>query len=342
MDAAVLDELVEREARDLAAQRIERREHDSVRRVVDDEVDAREMLERTDVAALPPDDPAFEVVRGELDHRHRGLRSVARRDALERVGHKGSRASARVGAGFLLHLPHLPCELVPDEVLRALDELLSRLVHGEAGDLLERRERLALCVAQLFLERLDVHLAVPEALLLALEVREPTVDLELFLHEPLLDLGDLNAPVLELGFDLTPQRDGLLAGVDLRLPANGVGLALAVRDQATPLPSCDAHARARPREEHGGRRDRPDEDSDERCADREHGASAGGWVARGLTAGALTRRRPARPLPDCPEATSGCANPSGTGAAVAGGWYGSMSGTWSRNQKARACRKNIG
>ena len=41
MDAAVLDELVERQPRDLAPERIERREDDGVRSVVDDEVDAR-------------------------------------------------------------------------------------------------------------------------------------------------------------------------------------------------------------------------------------------------------------------------------------------------------------
>ena len=41
VDPAVLDQLVERQPRDLAAERVERREDDRVRRVVDDEVDAR-------------------------------------------------------------------------------------------------------------------------------------------------------------------------------------------------------------------------------------------------------------------------------------------------------------
>ena len=59
MDAPVLDELRERELGDLAAHAVEGREHDRCGRVVDDEVDAGEVLERTDVAALAADDPPF-------------------------------------------------------------------------------------------------------------------------------------------------------------------------------------------------------------------------------------------------------------------------------------------
>ena len=67
MDAAVLDQLLERQLRDLAADAVERREDDGLRRVVDDEVDAGQVLERADVAALAADDPPLHVVGGELD-----------------------------------------------------------------------------------------------------------------------------------------------------------------------------------------------------------------------------------------------------------------------------------
>src|SRR5207253_104883 len=52
MDTAVLDQLRERELRDLAADAVEGREHDRLRGIVDDEVDPGEVLERADVAAL--------------------------------------------------------------------------------------------------------------------------------------------------------------------------------------------------------------------------------------------------------------------------------------------------
>ena len=59
----------ERDLRGLAADAVERREHDRLRRVVDDEVDAGEVLEGADVAAFAADDPALHVVGRELDER---------------------------------------------------------------------------------------------------------------------------------------------------------------------------------------------------------------------------------------------------------------------------------
>ena len=71
VDAAVLEELLERHPRDLAADAVEAGEDHRVRRVVDDEVDAGEVLQRADVAALAADDAALHVVGGELDDARR-------------------------------------------------------------------------------------------------------------------------------------------------------------------------------------------------------------------------------------------------------------------------------
>jgi hypothetical protein len=62
MDAPVLDQLDERQFRGLAADAVEGGEHDGLRRVVDDEVHAGQVLERADVASLAADDPPFHVV----------------------------------------------------------------------------------------------------------------------------------------------------------------------------------------------------------------------------------------------------------------------------------------
>jgi len=69
VDTPVLDQLRERELRDLAPERVERREDDRLRRVVHDHVDAGQVLERADVAALAADDPPLHVVGRELDQR---------------------------------------------------------------------------------------------------------------------------------------------------------------------------------------------------------------------------------------------------------------------------------
>ena len=61
------EQLLERQAGDLAADAVEAGEDDGVRRVVDDDVDAGEVLERADVAAFAADDAALHVVGRELD-----------------------------------------------------------------------------------------------------------------------------------------------------------------------------------------------------------------------------------------------------------------------------------
>src|SRR5690348_10635889 len=56
MDPAVRYELLEREPRDLAPDRIEAGHHDCVRRVVDDDVDSSRELECSNVPAFPAND----------------------------------------------------------------------------------------------------------------------------------------------------------------------------------------------------------------------------------------------------------------------------------------------
>ena len=231
MDPAVLEELRQGEARDLSAKPVKGGEHHCVRRVVDDEVDAGEMLEGTDVPALPADDPPLHVVRRKLDHSHRRLRGVARGDPLQRIRDEIPCAALRVGASFVLEHPDAPCELVPGLFLTALDNQRSRFRLGQAGHALELGHMGVLRVLELLLKAPDVLLAVGEPLITAGELAELLLDLELLRQYAFLDLQHLGAPVGELGVDLASQPDRLLAGFDLRLPAHRVALALGVFEQ---------------------------------------------------------------------------------------------------------------
>jgi hypothetical protein len=167
---------------------------------------------------------------------------VAGGHSLERIGDKGAGAPAGIRARLLLHLPDVPCELVPDEILRAFQELLLRLVHGQPGDPLEGGDLVVLRLPQLFLQRLDVHLPVAEALLTANELGELLVDLLLLLENTLLDLHDLDAPILDLSLDLGAELDDLLTRLHLCLTANRVGLALGVADDPSALRFGRSHA----------------------------------------------------------------------------------------------------
>ena len=235
VNPAVLDQLREREPCDLAPDAVERGQHDRLRRVVDDEVDAGEMLERADVAPLPADDPTLHVVGGELDDGHGRLGGVARRDALQGVGDEIARPPLRLRARLLLELPDPPCELVPDEILRAFQEVELRLVDGHARDPLELGELLLARILVLLLELPQVRLTIGEPLLAARHLGQLPVDL-LFLREhSLLDLDDPAAVLCDFLVDLRTQLDRLLASGDLRLPPKRFRFALGVVDQLLPL-----------------------------------------------------------------------------------------------------------
>ena len=80
-----------------------------------------------------------------------------------------------------------------------------------------------------------MDLAVAEPLLAPLELVELRVDLLFLLEDALLDLHDLVPAVLDLGLDLGPEDDRLLARVDLGLTANRVRLPLSVCEDPAPL-----------------------------------------------------------------------------------------------------------
>ena len=100
MDAAVQHEPLERQPRDLAADRVEARQQHCARRVVDDQVHAGRGLEGPDVAPLAADDPPLHLVVGEVHHRDRALHHVLGRDPLDGEGDH----AARPVVGLLVRL----------------------------------------------------------------------------------------------------------------------------------------------------------------------------------------------------------------------------------------------
>jgi hypothetical protein len=160
VDAAVLQQLLERQAGDLAADAVEAGEDDRVRRVVDDEVDAGQVLEGADVAPLAADDAALHVVAVELDDRDRGLSGVAGGHALHHDREDVADAAVGVALGLLLDLAHEPRRVVAQLVLEVLEQHRLGLARAQPGDRLERADAL---VTQLLDRRLalaDLPLAL--------------------------------------------------------------------------------------------------------------------------------------------------------------------------------------
>jgi hypothetical protein len=266
LDPAVLDQLLQRQPRDLAAETVERREDDRLRRVVDDEVDARQVLERPDVPALAADDPALHVVRGQVHDRHGRFRRVACGYALKRVRHEVPGAALRLDLRLLLGLAHAPGKLVPDELLRLLQHNGLRLAEREPRDALELLHLLVLCLLQLLLEGFRVHLPIGQALLPSCEFDHAAIDLGLLAADPLLGGGGRGPALLDVGLDLGTELDRFFPSLDLRLAAHGVCLAARLGEEQLAIPPRGRQPVAAEPED--GQRDdaasdeQPDRDSD--------------------------------------------------------------------------------
>ena len=162
MDAPVLEQLLERQSRDFASDPVEAGEDHSARRVVDDEVDAGEHLQRADVAPLAPDDAALQVVRLQRDHRHRRLVRVAAGESLHAGREDAASAPVRLAARLLLHLAHELRAVVAQFVLQFAQQDLARLRRAEAGDPLELAYVFALGRLQLVGRDVEIARAVLE------------------------------------------------------------------------------------------------------------------------------------------------------------------------------------
>src|SRR5579875_1238928 len=199
MDATVLEQLLEREPRDLPADAVEAREHHRSRGIVDDEVNAGEVLERADVAPFAPDDPPLHVVSRELHHRHGRLGCVARSHPLHAHREDVAHPPLGLALGLLLDLANSLGGIVARLVLDLLEQQLLRPRCREAGDALELARELGALVLELRAPTLEL---IPLALELAAVMRDS--------RSELLDLGlapaHLGAATLELLIHLRRRR----------------------------------------------------------------------------------------------------------------------------------------
>ena len=163
VDAPVLQQLLERHAGDLAAHAVEGGEDDGVRRVVDDEVDAGEVLQGADVAPLAADDAPLHVVAGQLHDGDGRLGGMAGGEPLH--GDREDRAHAALGValGLLLDGAQDLRRVVAGLVLDLLEQRLLGLAGAQAGDALQRALVLVAQMRELLLlrgEALRVRLQV--------------------------------------------------------------------------------------------------------------------------------------------------------------------------------------
>jgi hypothetical protein len=149
VDAAVGDELLEGDARRLAADRVEAGEDDGLGRVVDDDVDAGRLLERADVPPLAADDAALHLVGGQRDDGDGRLGGVVGGDALDGEGDDLLRLALGVAAGLLLDLADPLRGGGARLLLELVHQLPLGLVGAEAGERLEPLLHLAVAAVEI-------------------------------------------------------------------------------------------------------------------------------------------------------------------------------------------------
>jgi hypothetical protein len=202
VDAAVGDELLEREPPDLAAHRVEAGEQDRLGRVVDDEVDAGHRLEGADVAALATDDAALHVVRRQRKDRHGRLGGLLRGDPLDGQGHDLAAAPLRLLARLLLEVPDQPHRVPLGLLLDLPDQHGLGLTGGHGRDLLEPAPLLLDHLVQLAAVPLRRPLAVVQVLLTAVQCGELALEGLLPREQALLTALHLRKAAPDVTFDL--------------------------------------------------------------------------------------------------------------------------------------------
>ena len=223
VDAAVLDELFQRQPGDLPAHRVEAGHGDGLGGIVNDEVHPGEGLQGADVAALPTDNAALEVVIGQRHHRHGGLSHVVGGATLDGEGNDLLGSGVRLFLGPGLDLLNLQGGLVGDLLLQLGQQDVLGLLGGHAGNALQLTDLLVLQLGQFLALGVQGLLLGGQGFFLMLQVFQLAVQVFFFLIEAVFLLLQLGAALLDLGLVLGAGLQDLLLGLYQRLALLALG-----------------------------------------------------------------------------------------------------------------------
>ena len=238
VNAAVGDEVLEGNTGGLTTDRVEARKNDGLRRVVDHEVDAGNLLEGPDVATLATDDTALEVIRGNVHGGNGDLGCVVGSAALNRQGQNLLGGLVALGANLLLGLANDRGSLVGDLTANLIEELLVGVLAGKVGDSLELGGLLCAELLELTGALLDLTGLAGQLMLTLVEGIVSTIEGLLALHHTVLERTNLALTLLVLGLGGLLVLDDLLFSLEQSLFFEGLGLTLSITDQGLSLCVC--------------------------------------------------------------------------------------------------------
>ena len=205
VDAAVGNELLQRQPGDFPADRVEARQGDGLRGVVDNQIHAGQGFQSPDIPAFPADNAALHFIAGQGHHRNGGLAHMVRGAA---------------GNGHRNHFPCLFLCLVLELLLKVCDfhrflvgqlpfQAFQKLFLGLAGCQARNAFQLVdLAFLKLFRflqPFLNLKVLLLDAFLFFLQVIQLAVQGFLFLLDSALLPGNFGAAVLNVPFRLGAQ-----------------------------------------------------------------------------------------------------------------------------------------
>ena len=202
VDAPVGNQFLQGQTGDLPADGLEAGDGDGFRRVVNDEVYTRQGLNGTDIPAFPADDPALHFVIGQGNHTDGHIGHLVGGAALDGLGHDlpGPGVALLFHPG--LHLFDFEGGLVSDFRFYLVDEVLLRLLGGEAGDALQHFGLAALDKFDLFGLLVDGGVLLSQGLLFLFHGLNLPVEVFLLLLQAVLLPLKVGAAFLDFLFVL--------------------------------------------------------------------------------------------------------------------------------------------
>ena len=193
MDTAVAHQLMQCQASDLAAHRVKSRQHDSLGRVINHDLDACCSLQSTDITALTTDDATLNFVIINMEHRHSILDRSLGSDTLDGLDDDALGLFVGSHLGIIHDIVDVTCRIGLSLILERLDQFLLSLIGRQAAHVLKR-------VANALLHLVDILLALVKHCHLVLDIHLQALDLIAAALEFALLLVEGHLTLLQFGF----------------------------------------------------------------------------------------------------------------------------------------------
>ena len=151
MDSAVSHELVESQPADLTTYRVESRDDDGLRRVVDNDLNAARSLERTDVSTLTTDDTTLHLIIINMEDTHRVFDGGLRSDTLNGLDDNLLCLHVGIELRLVYHLIDITGSIHLGLVLHALHKAVLGFFSRDTGDFFELGTLLLLHLVEILL-----------------------------------------------------------------------------------------------------------------------------------------------------------------------------------------------